>query len=662
VWSARGLTAGTLFQGPPRSRWPFFAQRKEIAADWNVLYKDGTKINDHVNMQRLLVGGVALKTISDQFYAGRFSEIVAQYIEGSGSLNYSAADAVYIVGALSFLSRAVEAESILIRHRPAMTDSERFEATYYLVLNLRRQRVLASMAKARLLLIEMAKDLRRLGVADDRMQFFLCMGFGFYRYVDGRFAISLRWTQRAYEHAFRANFPFGRLVSYDMIGHNQLMVGQIRAGLKNLNSAAQIGESLGQGAIRQAVDVASRLYRSTYGLGLARDLMADLKSAIKACAFENSYTMANLHLELARLMILAGDGHLVEGTLAEASEWVYRLDIPFMDASLSFRYAHLAFLQGDHRKALEIVRTAKIRAQDGHSSSLMVGILGLELRLLHRLGMSVEAQSMESAIRDLGQRSGQMISRRINERLGLKPQSPLQRGEDLLGDLIDDIHLKAHDIRSRVLKSGFLGLVPEMAEVSLFGEALIFGFDGDSVTIVSRGQVRHDRDGWPELVRKLFFAFKDSRRLTKEEMTERVWRQNYSPLRHDPLIYALIARTRKTLEGCEDWLTVIDGTYRLRETVEIKDVSVLTRVTVPSTNEALLQTNSVLPDDLSYRQSKILEICATKGVISNKDICEAFQVSEVTAGRDLSDLVAKGYITRVGKGRATTYMKVQGKL
>jgi hypothetical protein len=602
--------------------------------------------------------GFKVTTLASKFYAGRFAEIISEKIDGPSIPGFDASTSVYLIGSLSFLSRINEAEALFAKYRQHMTDQERFESAYYVATALRRERRRTSTAKAKAMLIDMVRELRRLGARDHRMEFFLYCGIAFHRYIDGRFDLALSWSQRAYDSAFSAGFPFGRLVAYDMIGHSQLIVGQIRAGLKNLESSALIAESLGQGAIRQAVDVASRLYKSTYGMGRAKDLLDDLEGAIRACAFENSYTLASLYIEKARLQILSGDGHLAEHSLREAGEWVYRLDIPFLDAHLSFRFAHLSYLQGDYSKALDLIRAAKNRASDAQSASITVGILGLERRILRALNREDDADALVAEVRDLGKKSGQIISQRINCREGITVYSVVRHGEDLLGDLLDDIQKNALDVRPRVIKSGFLGLLPSMVGVSQYSDSLIFGFDGESVTIITKGFVRHDRDGWPDLMRKLFLAFAESRQLNKEDIAEKVWRQTYNPTRHDPLIYALMARVRKTLEHCEHWLQTTDGVYRLLDSVVIKDVTRDSKTPLETSPSGPRLGADLIPADVSIRQAKILEICLSRGSISNRDVCDLFQVSEVTAGRDLADLAEKGHLRRVGKGRATSYTKV----
>ena len=592
-------------------------------------------------------------SISEKFYAGLYSDIVAEYVDSSAQKKTSSNDAVFITGALCFLARSSEADAVFDSYSANMTFLESMEARLYLVFAHRRLRKKLSRAHASKILLTMAIELRRDKSAGDLAKFFFFCGLAFFRYTDARLVLTQKWARRAYDHAFRAKFPFGRLLSYDLLGHSQLNVGDIRAGMKNLLNSASIAESLGRGAIVQATQATLRLYRSTFGLDTAANLEEELRGAIRACSFENSYTLATLYLEQSRLQILIGHGQLAEQSLRDAGEWIYKLDLPFLDANLSFRYAYLSVLQGDNQKALDLLRSARLRLLEANDASMEVRILGLEARVLNAQGKTLEAGRLTLDIQRLESRSGLLIAHRINGRLGVSAVTPLKRGEDFLGDLMDDLANQTTDIRERVLQSGFLGLIPKSVGVGQFSQAILFGFVGASVTILAKGFVRHDRDGWPELVRKLFLAMSAHKELTKEEITERVWQQGYNPLRHDPLIYALVARARKMIEPYDSWLTISDGKYSLVPEVQIHDVSQVNSASdfAMRISHDIISKNPNLP----VRQSRLLDLCEKMGAITNKDVCEALKVSEVTAGRDLAALVALGLLRRLGKGRATSY-------
>ncbi len=594
-----------------------------------------------------------MDSLSEKFYAGLYTDIVAVYIDAARPLAFDAGQAVWVCGALCFLGRASESEAIYSAHAPAMSLRQSAEARLYLVMANRRQRRKAASAHARLVLMGLIRDIRAQSKASDDVAFFAACALAFYRYVDARFPVALRWARRAYDHAFRAKFPFGRLLAYDLVGHCQMNIGDVRAGMKNLQNSASLAEGLGRGAIKQATDVTLRLYRSTFGLDHAKILLEDIRGAIRSCSFENSYTLASLYLEQARLQLLAGEGHEAQQSLRDAGEWVYRLDVPFLDANLTFRYAYLAYVQGSYQKALELLRSAFRRVEDAQDASMEARILGLEVSVLRRLGLQSDAARLVPQVRRLEKRSGMLLAQRINSRLLLSEPLVGKRGEDPLGDLIDDLSDNTLDVRERLLSQGFLGLIPKVLDIPLSSSAIVFGFVRDSVTLLASGHIRHDPDGWPDLVRKLFFALADHRQISKEEIVTLVWRQSYNPLRHDPLIYALIARARKVLEPYEGWLTVGEGSYRLDAGILVRDVTITSPEKVP---ERVVE-NQVAQryPDLSVRHSRIMNLCEQRGAVSNKDVCEAFSVSEVTAGRDLADLVDRGYLRRVGKGRATSY-------
>jgi hypothetical protein len=591
-----------------------------------------------------------MSDLASRFYSGRYTEIISECIDSASSPVVAGEDVVFVVGSLAFLSRASEAETLLAMHEPNMSDESLVEARYYLATSWRRMRTRESGKKSRNALIGMARTIRSSHSSDPRQLFFLYCGLAFYRYVDGRYSRALQWAQKAYDCAFKSGFAFGRLVAYDLMGHSQLMTGQVTAGLKNLGLSAKIAEGMGRGAVHQAVDVAQRLYRSTYGLLSAEQSCIELENAIKACEFENSYTLANLYLEYARLQILSGHGHLAEDSLREAGEWVYRLDVPFLDAQLNFRYAYLAYLKMNYTKAIDLIAVAERRAVESQSESLRLVILGLKHRVLHASGKYEDQDEAVHELRRLENRTEQLTSRRIHARLGWGGTPARSHGQDRLGDLMDDIHHHVKDIRVKVLASGYLGLIPQMVGCPLFSETLIFGFDGSSVTVINQGRVRHDSDGWPDLVKRLVMLLNERRKASKDEITEYVWRQKYNPLRHDPLIYALIARFKKTLDVDKDWIFVDDGNYRIRDAVRVIDAS----VKAEPVNPPIVMVESA--GDLSLRQEKILDYCRRTGGLTNREVCKEFRISEVTAGRDLADLVEKGYLRRTGKGRATTYI------
>jgi DNA-binding winged helix-turn-helix (wHTH) protein len=163
--------------------------------------------------------------------------------------------------------------------------------------------------------------------------------------------------------------------------------------------------------------------------------------------------------------------------------------------------------------------------------------------------------------------------------------------------------------------------------------------------------------------------------LTKELLTERLWGQSYKPLRHDNLIYGLIARVRKLLGRCSWWIEVSEQGYSLHQNVSIKiwrqanpqvTVAVSTfesgqnganlnePTQISSTNESNL-IHSKFSKMLNLRQIKILEWSFTRQNIQPRELMDEFKISDATVTRDLTKMVEISAFERHGQGRATYY-------
>jgi hypothetical protein len=604
----------------------------------------------------------SLESIAQRFYAGQFASIVSELVDSGRWRNSDAHDIVFVVGSLSFLGRVQEAQAVLNFKTQQLHGLPWFEAHYYLIIALRRQRRLESNRLAARYIIDLIKQHQRSSTHHDLELYFIFASLAWYRYVDARFVLTFKWAQKAYHHAFTANFEFGRFIGYELMGHSQIALGEIRAGLKNLANSRQISKKLGPGATQDAILVIERSYRAIFGLNHASKLREDLEGSIKACSFENSFTLATLYLELARLQPLIGDGHLVEKTLNEAADIIYKLDAPFLDANLSFRLAYLAFSRGQLQKSLDLIHGARQRVMDGLDHLMALRIFGLESLILNKMGQvqSDRPQRLSQEIQ-LMKRTGHIVNRRIIRRL--EPHINLnsgRAGEDVLGDLLDDLAADGSELsgplREKIIATGFYGLIPRLLKIDTYGQYILFGYSNESVTIVNDGHVRHESDGWPELVRKLLLALGHHSKLNKEEIVQKVWGQSYNPLRHDPLIYALIARTRKVLEPYDHWLGATDGYYELSKKVKILQVSIKFESEMNLDEGSINAFPTEQIPDLSLRQMRIIEFAQTRQSITNKEVCEKFQVSEITASRDLAELAAKSYLRRVGKGRSTAYI------
>jgi hypothetical protein len=122
------------------------------------------------------------------------------------------------------------------------------------------------------------------------------------------------------------------------------------------------------------------------------------------------------------------------------------------------------------------------------------------------------------------------------------------------------------------------------------------------------------------------------RGLSKEDLIQQVWRQNYDPMTHDPLVYSTISRIRDLIDvDCES------GFYRLSSKLKT----------------ALIDGQSV---ELTHRQRAIIDLFATVGAdIQRNNIVNSLNISERTALRELCELTRLGVLEKNGAGRGTCY-------
>jgi hypothetical protein len=170
--------------------------------------------------------------------------------------------------------------------------------------------------------------------------------------------------------------------------------------------------------------------------------------------------------------------------------------------------------------------------------------------------------------------------------------------------------------------------------------------------------VQHLSEGCSNLIRKLLMLL-SQRACSKESLAQHLWRQDYNPLRHDGLIYPLIAKARKFLGRAGVWIEAYEFGYRLREGVRVGSASLFLDENEAEHNLPEREDVSARPEKsaalLNARQSLILEAMKRDEVVEPGALVKKFSVSDATITRDMATLIELGFARRVGRGRATQY-------
>jgi tetratricopeptide (TPR) repeat protein len=586
-----------------------------------------------------------IRKIPELFYAGNHPELLRQTVDRPDpQINVKRIH--FIIGSLAFMGRLDEAEVLLARYRTEMNEEVLCAARFFLGTGLCR---LSFYAKSRKLFFENLA----LGRKSDNpsIRFFTYQGLGFYRFFCGRFANAERAAKKAHAAVLTTSFLWGKIVALDLMGHSCVETGEISLGVSKLEQASDLSRNLGDGGIAQAIQISLACIRAQFGLVPIDRAIKDLEKLNREVADNDTYSHASILLELGRAYRLAGRIHDARMALNRSCHFIYSARNRRQAITLNHRYAMLAFSQGEFEQALLFLGSTRNDLVTGVDSAYEVEILGLEIRIRERLGITDRMPSMIERIRYLTFYTGNAVSIRIWNRRTQDSTSLRSVGEDPLGDLVDLAKPGSVESVDAIVKSGCLSLMGKVFSIDEKNPAMLLGVAPGSLLACSGGDISWIPKGLTATLEKMIRHLASVRRANKEQLIEKVWGYAYRPLSHDTLVYSTISRLKGLLGSRADWIEVSDSGYSLNAKVRLQ---VLTQAeSREGTNERDI---GPLPEEkLNHRQILLLRELKKREFLAVRESMKIFRVSEITANRDLTDLFKMGLIARVGKGRATRY-------
>jgi tetratricopeptide (TPR) repeat protein len=589
------------------------------------------------------------REIWNRFYRGDTSALLAETVDGKrGACPPGAIGAV--IGALVFAGRIDEAEHLYGLERSKLGPAERVEALFLLASGFTRH---SDDARSRKYLVEGMRERRH--ARDAKSRFYLYQGLGFRGFFTADYRKGLTWARLAARAAIRARFPFGKAFALELLGHCQAQVGEISEGLRNIELAIAQAKLLGDGGLARSFRIAHVLYQAQFGRDSERTLASLLELAEGALeAFP--YSRANVLLELGRQLRLRGDLEGAKRYLDRAAPLIYQLGHRRCAITLKLRYAALLEARGEEGQALQLTRGALAEIHSRFDRGLEIEVRGMEARLLQALGMRSEGEATEALVERLASRTGKFTQLRMQARSGRggPGQAELRLAEDPLGDLIDRVARAREASLSAVVSSGYLGLCRDVLGVEKGSRLLVLRAADEHPLLFDQGSVSLVAENCTPLMWK-FLGLLSRGSLSKEKAIREIWGYSYSPLRHDSLIYRLAARTRAALGSHGHWLEMTEKGYRLAAGVRVIRIGHDGRpgeLSYPS-GEKLERL-----ERLNHRQLEILRELGSDSYIDVKICKKKFEVSEITARRDLGGLLKLGELVRLGKGRAVKYKMI----
>lgn len=495
--------------------------------------------------------------------------------------------------------------------------------------------------------------------------FYIYQGIAFYRFFCGRYLAAKKHAHRSYSYAIKSRFVFGEMISRDLLAHCLVQLGQNREGLKLFDQAMTLAEKNKNEWLSAAIHISILKFRAQLGINPAQDL-EDLKKALTKLAPQDTYSIAELLLEMIRQHILRGEFTQAEACFSQASEVIYKHQNRRQIALLNLRMSYMLYLQGQYVQALHIVRFAEQNIDAAIDLNLWTQMSGLKIMILRE----TEKASPSSAQLwlDRMSRTQMAIHKKIISRQN-KMKHTYASGEDLIGDLLDKITAGDPMAPRLLVESGYYGLLHKCYRLPFGTQCLIFDLLPGSLVILDKGNVTFKKKALNSILRKILIMLRD-RPCSKEELVEHIWGYSYDPLRHDPLIYSSMNKVRKFLENYGDWIELSENGYRLKSEVKVIIKNNLKRETSTSKMSslnaliekvqeqplALSFTKNLDLQNMNFRQLQVLEYLKKNQSISINELALKLEISKPTATRDLSQLHKMGKLKRVGKGRATRYL------
>lgn len=461
---------------------------------------------------------------------------------------------------------------------------------------------------------------RRFRHSDTLSRFYVYQGIGFYRFFCGHYRKASIFAKKAFECAMQGKNKFGQLLAEELLAHAMMEEGQIRRGIYHLREALNKARALNNSSLRQTFRLLVLLSEARFGLNW--NSLPKLEKALARLHPQDSYSRNAVKLELANQLALRGQPGRAIQVLDEACASIYASRNRRHIALLGFRLAYLTWMRGRGEEALRLLKSTELHLHQEVDVALARRMRGLERRL-----------------------NGEPYQR-VRDRQVF--------GEDPLGDLYDRVSRKDPTALTTILKERLFYFLFPYFDLEFEKQALIFDLLPKGVILLDRGEIRVIEKGLTRVLRRILELLAQSHR-TKEELVTQVWGYEYDPPRHDPLIYTSISKLRQVL-GCP-WIEADEKGYRLKSGVQLQMQRGSSETSPgPKISESDINLTKTT---LSFRQLRILAAFdkRKRENLGVEDVMRAFAVSRATATRDLTALTEEGLLIRLGRARATRYIR-----
>ncbi|MBC7466672.1 MAG: DeoR family transcriptional regulator [Bdellovibrio sp.] len=598
--------------------------------------------------------------IDQLFYQGQYAEVLEKTYEDQSKIVIG--HMPYIIGSLSFLGRVEEADAFFLAKQKSLSPVQKSYGHFFLSIAWTRR---SHYKKARRHLKENQQIDRLENFNNAEIRFLVSQGISFFLYYFGQFQKSLTWSQKSLNAAMAIDNFWMKALSLDLLANNLIQNGRIFEGLSHFKQAIKFSNLLKNQALVQAMETSHLIFRCEYGIEIEASFK-ELNEKFRTLTVKDSFSKANLGLELARQLTLRGQYRDALATLDLISPYVYQSQNRRQEARLNLRWAECYFQKNELSTALHYIRSGK-KSLEFVDQTYEIQFLGLEIKTYKQMQPDLIPTEQQRRLDELSTKFKTIMNENMISRQTKQSRSTLENSGDEIHLLLQKAESSEEEARKIILRTGFYSWIPRFLNVQKGQNYILLNLESKSITCLDSNGISHKPQELSTLNYKILTALSKNFK-TKEELLETIWGYEYDPLRHDSLIYSAFSNLRKIL-GDHSWLLETSETgYQLKadmleisaqKTIKNKNQSVISidqsvNFTMPDQDQNLPQ---YLKLGLNSRQIQILQYFQHNQFIAVKIVQDLFSISEITANRDLRALLNSNLVVRVGQGRATRYMR-----
>lgn len=584
-----------------------------------------------------------VKEWPDLFFSGQFGEIVESHRKGPREVLPK--NIPYVVGSMVFMGRGLEAELLYKNEEAQLSSQDATACVFYLVLSHTRKSDYTSAQQYLSKLEQLVAE-----VKSPEADFYFSQAQSFLMFFCGQYDEAKKVAIESLRFALKSKKVFFQVLARDLLGHARVKTGEFFSGLEFIKEAAELAESIGNTSWTLAAQSAVLLAEAEYGH--RRDtILQDLNNLREDGRFQDSYSQITLALELARQNILRGQWKRADDLLNQIAPVVFKSENRRQEIILNLHWAQLWNFRGQKQMAMQCLRAAHFRLHSETDRSFELKLLLAEVDLFAQ--EDAEYLKFKERILELSQNYGEMVEKNQIARKGWS-SSHLGYGEDALHNFITELRDDISLDYKLVKESGYHCFFYRSLKRP-YGEEFLFVNTKTSEIVSFSGQAIQIHKMTKLSLAILELLSKGS--VSKDRLVQAIWGYSYDPLRHDSLIYSAVSQLRRQLGERQHWVINDELSYHLAislvydERPKSRPVHKLQEDSAPV--EVLVRLDS--PQDLNRRQMQVIDYLVENQFIDTRTVKSLFAISEITASRDLSDLQKKGYVLRVGHGRATSY-------